>query len=147
MSVLTSLLSGGMTTVYKYLAIGGAVLAIGVGAFFYGVHTGSADETAAVAQAAANQNAKTVVTVEKQTVVDTSAVEGLSTQLAKVNGTNAKLQAQLKQLQESQLTTITPATPTAPATCQLSPSWVQLYNSSLGTTSKTAKASNKGATK
>lgn len=124
-SLVTTTATGGMSIVTKYMAELGVVLVLVMGAFFYGHHVGSLAEKNAVLSAA-NKNAAKVVTITKtQTVVDTNAITGLSNQLAKTNIANAKLQAELNNLKSNQLTH------TQNGVCQLSHSWLDLYNRSL----------------
>ncbi len=52
------------TSVYKYVAIFGVALALMVGAFFYGIHLGSASGKAALSSTVASLNAKAAATLQ-----------------------------------------------------------------------------------
>ena len=133
LSSITSVVSGGSSTVIKYAAIAGAVLALAVGSFFYGNHVGSLAEKNAVLAQAAKQQQKTITIVQKQTVVDTTAVAALQKKVDQLAGTNAKLKSQINGLATSALTVITLPTKIQPdATCSLSSDFVKLYNQSIG---------------
>lgn len=128
-SSITSLASGGMSTVYKYLAIGGIALGLAVGGFMYGEHVRGAMDSAAQLKQDVKQE-KQVITITKiQTVVDTSAVDALQTKLDSANAKNAGLQKQLADLKSSNLTVVTGTG--ANATCSLAPDWINLYNGSI----------------
>ncbi len=53
-----------MPSLYKYVAIFGVALALMVGAFFYGVHLGSASGKAALSSTVASLNAKAAATLQ-----------------------------------------------------------------------------------
>ena len=140
MSVLTTLISkvvpkvagiasGGMTTIYKYAAIGGAVLALTVGAFFYGDHVGGLSQKNAVLTQANKQEIKTITIEHTQTVVDTNAVDALQKKVDQLAADKTALLLQLKNTPAPSLTNITTAN--GVQTCSLSKSWVDMYNQSI----------------
>lgn len=128
-SSITGLATGGMSTVYKYLAIGGVVLGLAVTAFFYGEHIQASVDSAKQLKQDVKQEQQVITITKVQTVIDTQAVDDLQTKLDAANAKNAGLQKQLADLKSSNLTVITGQG--ANTTCSLSSDWINLYNGSL----------------
>lgn len=126
---LLSIASGGMSTIYKYLAIGGVVLGLAVTAFFYGEHLQAKVDSAKQLAQDVKQQQQVITITKTETVIDTQAVDSLQTKLDAATAKNAGLQKQLADLKSSNLTVITGQG--ANVSCSLSPDWVGLYNTSL----------------
>ena len=78
-----------MTTIYKYLAIGGVALALLVGAFFYGLHLGNAAGAAkvnALRASIASQTAQaTAAAANAQKAADAAAIAEATQAVAQAN--------------------------------------------------------------
>lgn len=137
MSILATILgkvagvaSGGMSVVYKYLAIAGVVLAIAIGSYFYGHHVGTLAESNAILKQATKQQIKTITIEHTQTVIDTTAVTKLQKQVDQLSADKKDLQAKLKATPTKELTNIITGA-NGVTSCVLSKSWVDLFNQSV----------------
>ena len=93
MSIL-SFATGGMSTVYKYAAIGGLALALAVGGFFYGLHVGNLQSKAAIATYADKRdkqdidllglNTVTVNRIVTQTITQTKVIHDNAVQTSNI---------------------------------------------------------------
>lgn len=126
---ILSIFTGGMSTVYKWAAIGGAILAIAVTAFFYGEHMQAGVDASKQLKQTVKQEQQTITITKIQTVVDTSAVDALQKKLDGEKQLNAILQQKLTDINSKNLTVVTGEG--ANATCKLSKDWVDIYNGSL----------------
>jgi hypothetical protein len=125
-SLVTTTATGGMSIVTKYMAELGVVLALLIGAFFYGHHVAATADKAAILAAANKAQTKVITITKKENVIDTNTVGALSTALANANAQNAKLQRDLSSLKRKQLTTVDKN-----GECTLSKPWIDLYNQSI----------------
>lgn len=115
-SSVTSIFSGGMTTVYKYLAIGGLALSLAVGGYFYGSHVASAAGKLAIAKIQAADNAKITDLLGIQTITNDKIVTQVVTKTVHIHD-------QTKQIEQNILK--------LPDTEHLSFGWVRDYNASI----------------
>jgi hypothetical protein len=131
LSKITTIFSGGLSIVYKWLAIGGIILSLMVGSYFYGHHVGAQSQETKQAKQDVKDEAKVVTIVQIQKVIDTNAVDTLQKQLDSERNKTLELQTKLSSMSEQQLQVIKPATSTTPVQCVLSKDWVDQYNASI----------------
>ena len=102
-----------MTSVYKYLAMAGVVLALMVGAYFYGHHEGSLAGTAALNSTVASLNAKATATLQaalaQQQAADAARLKAAESAQAQAQAAAQTAQATL-QSQQAQIRGLTDVT-------------------------------------
>jgi len=124
-SSITSLASGGMSTVYKYLAIGGVVLALLVGAFFYGKHFGDEDSKLAIANLTAKYEKQMTDLLGLQTVTNTKIVTQVVTKVVTIHDNKGKGD-------------VAAHNDTDDANTVLSPKWTCIHNAAVDSSDPTA---------
>jgi len=127
---LLDIFSGGMTKVYKYLAIGGMVLGAMVGSYFYGHHVGVEVQKVTQQQGVIKSQEKTITITKIQTVIDTQAVDLLQKQLDAEKSVNISLQNKISTLSNQTLQVVKQTVDGKPE-CVLSKEWVDTYNASI----------------
>jgi len=127
---LLDIFSGGMTKVYKYLAIGGLILGGMVSSYFYGNHVGVEAQKVAQQQGIIKTQERTITITKTQTVIDTKAVDSLQKQLDSEKATNIALKNHLSTLTNQNLQEVKQTTD-GKQECVLSKEWVDTYNASI----------------
>lgn len=115
-SDVTTVATGGLSTVYKWLAIGGVLLALCVGCYFYGHHVGAMSGQVALAdyQAKHDQEVTELLGVNQATA--DRIVLQTQTQVKTIYVHDKAIQEQIPSLTDTE---------------HLSFGWVRLYNNSL----------------
>lgn len=114
-SSITSIASGGMSKVYKWLAILGVVLSIAVGSYFYGVHMESQKGKAEISAMKAKYEGEEADLLGLQTISTTRIVTQVVTKTVIIH---------------DQANTINTLIPLVPDTQPLSVGWLSIYNAS-----------------
>jgi hypothetical protein len=131
LSSITSIFTGGVTTIYKYLAIGGIVLSGLVGAYFYGHHAGVQEQLAAQERGVIKTQQNNITITKLQTVIDTTAVDALQKKLDSEKELTESLKKKISTLSNQQLQVIKTSLNGDPPQCVLSKDWVDAYNASV----------------
>lgn len=82
---ILSFATGGMSTVYKYLAIGGVALALAVGCYFYGRHDGTEAGKLAIAQLTAKYEKQLTDLLGVQTITNTKIITQVVTKIVTIH--------------------------------------------------------------
>jgi hypothetical protein len=116
---LLSIATGGMSTIYKWLAIGGVILGMCVGAFFYGKHLGDQASAAAISAYAAKRDQQDIDLLGTSTTIGNKIVLQTKTITKVIHDNNNQIQSEI---------------PTLADTAVLSSGWLRLYNASASGT-------------
>lgn len=127
LSGITSIFTGGQSTLVKWAAILGGVAIVGVGAFFYGMHQGELSAANSVLKSTVKTQTKVVTITKIETKIDTSVVSKLQKQLDSAKGKEVQLQQKIQQLKSAKLTVVNVKN----GSCKLSKNWAQIYNESI----------------
>jgi hypothetical protein len=105
LSSITSVATGGMSTIYKYLAIGFIALGLAVGGYIYGVHMEGMKYKAQVAQLEAKYQKDETDLLGLQSVTNTKVVTQYVTKTVTIHDQVKQLQTQINDLHDDALLT------------------------------------------
>jgi len=126
LSSVTSVFTGGQSTLYKWLAIGGVLLALLVGSFLYGLHYGNLQSKTTIANYA-DQRDKALLAIQAlQNNTNVKVVTKFVTRTQVIHDHNEQIKDDIGKLADS---------------VQLSADWLRIYNDSIDQLSSTSSQS------
>lgn len=131
LSSVTSLATGGQSTLYKWGAIVGGILVIAIGSFFYGKHLGDLQSKEQIASYV-DQRDKALLAIQAlQNNTNVKVITKFVTRTQVIHDHNDQIQEDIKKLTDSML---------------LSDDWLRIYNDSISELPDSTSEANGSAT-